>query len=538
MRRSRTIHLLFIVVLGLAGFQGLAAATQPTPGASPVATPAGSARSCGAPGYHPVVFEDVTAAEIEAAGLSGQPIVLGQETTIEAGDGTPVTLPAGWLPERGAWIRDRHHVGLVWVFDEDTTTGVLLATGETWSTSLTPAGSGFGASTIGPWHVGATDDTNTDFWIVNPDTGTLLFTSEVFGTPFDEARRPGILSGPSLETPVVLAFIVHGADKAPDALVLPSADPADAWVLDPDDAGTNLSAAITRDGSRLALVEASGEIRVLDGLTGEHVATHTLPEQRTQVRAIGFGSDDTSLLLFGDQTLWTVDIDTGETTTPIDPGEITTFIEPDAAVHEIPFDPSTGTALVPIDDSTVVWIDPASGDMKEVEIEHLSFPQDGWMVVNSDDGRTASYMLLDMATGEIAAGPVTMQSTEYTDTPTYRSGKDGVWTIPGDPGELIVLDGPGGKAFTLPVPEEDTADGQSAAHGASPNGECIIYTRLGSGLENPPGISWIAPLEPDAAWTEIPFEINGWLVIPTGPEVQQAGRDQDATPVPAATPAG
>lgn len=261
-------------------------------------------------------------------------------------------------------------------------------------------------------------------------------------------------------------------------------------------------------------MDTPGErLGVLDGFTGERIANFRTAESDTMVRVIGLAGDDTTVLLFDNQRVWSVDVETGETAT---------LLDSEGAIPELVFDASTGTALASVEGGSAIghfWLGPASGKVTELDLENLDQlprPQHGWALLQTRDDIGVEYALLDMASGEIASQTFHVNSDAPSMSIFQTGTENGIWIVQGEPGKLLVFDGPGGLAFGLPLPEQDGTDWGAPAHGVSPSGECTIYTRLGSLFDDPPGISWIAPIEPDAEWTVAPFEISDWLEVPGG----------------------
>jgi len=158
-------------------------------------------------------------------------------------------------------------------------------------------------------------------------------------------------------------------------------------------------------------------------------------------------------------------------------------------------------------------------------------PHLGWALFQTRHDSTTEYAVLAMATGEVAAGPIRIdRGTRESGTPVVGASpvSAGVYVVRSEPGTMLVLDGPGARAIQMAAPEGDTSL-TGGAIAVSPNQACIVYWRVGSGSDEP-GTSWLAPLEPDAAWIELPFELAFWIEMPNSPKRRSLPAQEFATP--------
>jgi hypothetical protein len=483
-----------------------------------LATPESAALSCAAPGYRAVVRGEVDPADI--ALLGDRPIDVTSDS-VTAANGTEIELESDWAVYPNSTI--------IISGDDFRTPDTItsLVTGESWSVP-TPVEDPSGGvaipfTFIGPWLLAPVDDTRTDWRFINTDTGEDRLTSDLFGAPFSEPRQPGV-PGPWLlvdSAAAIVAFsATDGSNLVLPVLVLPSANIADAWSLGPAEADAAHNGAITADGSRVAYVPSvrNDRVVVLDGFTGERLGYYRAPDTDEMLQTVGLTVAGDKLIVRDNQQVWTVDLATGEIATVFDPG---------ADIHGFEFDRTTGTALASAgDDFALVWIDPATGEVKDLDIAlPMRFPQPqlGWALIQTLEDYDVSYALVDMATGELAAPPISAGPDQDGDS-LWLVGNDetGVFVVRPDTARLLVLDGPRGRAFELAAPEEGAGGWSGIAIGVSPDASCLVYTEVGEGEAS--GTSWIAAQAPDAEWTELPFELAYWVEMPPAPE-------EAATPV-------
>jgi hypothetical protein len=472
--------------------------------ATPAATPETADLSCASPGYRAIVRGPVDPADL--AMLGPEPIDV-TSNAVTAANGIEIELDADWAVYPNSTI-------IISGDDFRTPDSITsLVTGESWPVTQSAEDLNGGVAVpftlVGPWLLVPVDDSATDWRIINTETGQDRLTSDIFGAPFDE--RPNLLVVPwqePTETPRIVAFSVIG-DPTP-ALVLPSDDLDDAWALNPADADAGRTGAITADGSRIAYVPLVREDRVvvLDGFTGERIADYAAPESDLRLETVGLTRDGGKLIVRDSWMVWTLDLATGE---------IAPVFSIGGDIHSFEFDPSAGTILATAGDTfTLFWIDPATGAVKALGTPlpwRVPHPQFGWALIQTraDDG--VSYALLDMATGELATEPIGTGPDQDGDS-LWLVGNDetGVFVVRPGSDRLIVLDGPRGRAFELPAPDRGVEDRSGVGIAVSPNAGCLVYSRVEG--SDAPGTSWVAPLEPDATWTKLPFELAGWVKVP------------------------
>lgn len=501
--------------------------------ATPFSTSETAELSCSAPGYRPVVRGQVDPENL--AMIGGEPIRFGRKTTITAANGTEITFD-----EETVWTRypGNDRVLVSGASGNEMHTVTSLVTGDSWTFPPPHEDAMEGSATfmvVGEWLIGPTDD-DTDMLIVNLETGQERLVSDILGRELAERGQPLIAPWSDRSTaPTIMAFMV--TERPTPALVLPSGDLNDAYPLPAEHTLAAGTGVISSDGSRIAYVTKVDDqtvVRTLDGFTGEQIAEYEGPvneDDQHIVETIGLTADETKLVLRDDRHVWTVDLDSGE---------MVTAFEAEESIISFEFDHTTGTALAGTGTGraeTPIWLNPATGEMKELEFslpERFPTPQNGWAMVQTRSDFAIAYSLLDMATGELASDPVTANRDENAVNTWITDTSDGLYIVHGEPGTLLVLDGPGGQSFTISAPGA-AARTSGIAISVSPNQECIVYTQVGT--EDEPGASWIAPLEPDAEWTELPFELSGWLDLsaPQGEsQPTQDGTTPASTPEPSA----
>ncbi len=487
--------------------------------ASPAATPAAGTLSCASPGYIPVVRGEADPDALARIGATDA-ILRGDTTTIIAANGAEITLG----PDEQWTVFPSSNVILSGdKDDDDLPTVTSLATGHSWTfpTTTDQVGSLSGSYLmVGPWLFGPTDVTATDWRVINTETGEERLTSDIFGAPFAGTSQVQV-SGPwgaVTDGPLLVDFMRVGT-RSP-GMVLPSTDLDDAWAIGEEHAEAGFNGMITSDGALLAYLHLaeSGDavVRVLDGFSGELLAERLAPAAGGDfLQPVGLTADDGKMILRDSQRVWTVDLATGEIATVFDPGGL---------IHSFEFDPTTGTGRAPAGADNVCGVDPATPATTALgrpRPRGSPQPQLGWALIQSRDDIAVDYALLDMATGEIAAGPVGADRDE-NGTNAWITGGDetGVYVIQAESGRMLVLDGPGRQAFAMSVPESGRDGWNGVSIGVSPNGACLVYTEVGQGEE--PGTSWIAPLDPDAEWIELDFELGSWIEMPPAPPVPMA----------------
>ena len=196
-------------------------------------------------------------------------------------------------------------------------------------------------------------------------TGNERLTSEIFGAPFAKPHSTVTIGGPWAfdgATPAIVGFPAdEGGDTA--GLVLPSSDLDDAWALPREHVLAAGTGAITADGSRIAYLDTAdndtSSVVVLDGFTGQQLGFYHAPETDDVLQVVGLTGGDSKLILRDNQQVWTVDLATGE---------IATAFDPDGDIHELAFDPTTGTAIASAGDDAFAWLDPATGAVKALDI--------------------------------------------------------------------------------------------------------------------------------------------------------------------------
>ena len=379
---------------------------------------------------------------------------------------------------------------------------------------------------VGNWLLGPTDESALTWTIINITTGEERLTNDILGEPFEQPPVPLIQPWTdTTQTPMIIAF--SGApERSPSTIVLLSADLDDAYALNPNHAFAGGNGVITADGSRIAYISPDNTVNVLDGFTGELISQHPLPETDDIYRVVGLTSDDSTLILRDNQQVWTVDLASGE---------LTSIFDPAGFIESFEFDKTTSTIIASAGDRqqpSFFWIDPASGTVKPLDITRPSgnpFPAFGWALIQTQnpDQFGVSYTLLDMTTGETDASWSAIgddNDANVTIVTITGGGNDpaGIFVVQSELGTMIVLDGPAGRGFEIALPDDGSRRRINTAIGVSPSGGCIVYTEVAQPGEDQ-GTSWIAPLEPDAEWTKLRFELSGWW--------------EPVEPAPAATPA-
>lgn len=501
------------------------------------ATPAETSLSCGSPGYHPVISDGVADAELDRIGLRDPIVETGDGVTVPLADGGTRMLPpdSNIVPESDVALA---------VHDDNSATVTRISTGETWEYSAVEPrvqGQHHDYFTNGRYVVGPADDGRTDWLITDTLTGATRTTADILGEPFEGPLDLWMQRSSENDRLWVLHFTqisFPGHDETPTAeridtpgyLFIPgSLD--DAWfgpewqdeiVASPD--GTSFIAAqVVRNPLTGDRIDA-GE----DGLTysGE---------------LIGY-LDDSTLLTYRGDTVNTVDIHTGETTAiyTAASGIVSVAWAPDAARLAI----GSGTR------GPVTWVllDLASG-------EAMSLPDlDGYQLANvsmtgavartagaaafiqpaSDDRAEIDVRALDMDTGSVSPPVTTRTRARDAGLPSLPATTDGRFVeTSNSEGDLVFIDPTSGEIIELPVPDGvEPPEGGQLSIVVVPSGKCALLNILDE-QGQVFGLSWIAPLETGAEWTQLPFELRNWIEIPTDTTQTLSAQDFGT---PAATP--
>ncbi|HYH13161.1 MAG TPA: hypothetical protein VD789_12455, partial [Thermomicrobiales bacterium] len=489
--------------------------------ASPVATPqATNGLSCASPGYVPVVAGEVDAYDLAMIGFDGQAIV-------ETGDGVAVPLPDGTtrtLPP-GSVIYPDSDLALA-IHEDNSATATRVSTGESWSFGAVEpriAGENQDFFTNGRYVIGPTDDSRTDWLIIDTLTGERRTTADILGEPFEGSLDPLLLPSSDNGNVWVIQFVqitfsdhdetppAEGVDP-PGYLVIPSSLD-DAWFSDRFSGRYQDEITVSPEGTSFNVTQT-----VRDPLTGERVDTGD--DNLTYFGELIAYLDESTLLTYQGDTVQTVDIATGHTT-PV--------YTANGDITSVAWDKTTGTlavgsgtrgpvtwVLLDLDSQNVITELPELDDYQLASVS-LTGPitrTDGataFIQPSSDEHGNITVRALDMRTGALSDPITTRTDVRDDDFPSSPASTDGRFvetsTVDGD---LVLIDSASGAAIELPLPDGvSQPDGGRLSITVTPSDQCVllsVYDELGE----PVGSSWVAPIEPGATWMEVPFSIDGW----------------------------
>jgi hypothetical protein len=239
----------------------------------------------------------------------------------------------------------------------------------------------------------------------------------------------------------------------------------------------------------------------------------------------GFSPDGTSL------TTWSAD-------SPHGGDAVATLSWPDEEAQAESFESDDGriSMVFPTETSALVMTtNQAGAGMGPASWKHLDFksgdwtdlpeldgfqwdrgyPESAWMVLNEGVGPGSSTIIVDRASGEIAAR---LDDPDLGMSTGRSPARDlSALAITGHTGEAettgYVLDATSGESWAITPPEIDGDVPPGIFYSISPDGALLVATShdpQGGDVE-----TWVSPVQPEPEWTSIgPRSIETWLYFP------------------------
>ena len=524
-----------IVSLGASFIATQRPAEGPTPApgfamASPSTTTDGSL-SCGAPGYVPVIVSDDVPDTGSTAELGGPPIVIGEDVvTATMADGETLSVPSG----TSSWVRGN---AIITIQEDNSKTITRLSDGKQWDLPAADATVDGNSRYI----ITATDDSLTNLVILDIETGDMTTTADILGAPFvrpvelqnmymtDEA---GAVSTMYIATDPTGSADDPPTPEFPGVLVIPGSL-SDAYF-------TMLAAdtQVSPDGKLLISIH-----EVFDAQTGDRIL-HDGEPVRFDGEPIGFAADAEHLLVIEDGDIHEIDLTTG--------GDEVRFA-PEGDVQVVGYDRAAQTLVAGIGADTAVtwvWVDLVTGEqipLPELDGYELSGsqsgysyhlqPLDGIAQFNRESDDTPWIVRgLDMATGKVTSSTLRHYVVEDRAWVVLSPvlAEDGYIVARGSNGAISVLSPATDTMTDLGFP----AEAERLARGSffqtvrvSPSGSCLLLTIQSEGNHS----SFVTPIQPGGAWTELPFAVSGWVESGDADDAQILPAQDFATPASCAT---
>lgn len=529
--------------------------------------------ACASPGFRPLIEGEGTAeslaalAALTAIGFTEAPIQIGGgEVSIPTSTGEIVTLPTTSTSLGGPiWANT--------IVQNGRTVVRNIETGKEWTvpTSGLLTSGGYEA----PYLFLPTSSAQNDWRIIDTTTGAERLVSDIRGEPFpvqvdlspigyDWDQRPAP-SGTAVWLFSSYSEPVAGGEPpelGPNALVLPPSLAEAEFLPDTVDATYFHETVYSTATQRLAFATGAGTDRAIVVIEPGSGARIVVRDERftDQALPLTFSADGSSLIVDQSNAIFLVSLD----------GEPSVMLvhEAERAFVPIAHDPASMRVLIMFRDRTTAIVDAASGTTTNVPgitvpesppaygtFDPLFRMSSNTRLFEMYDDETSTIRFIDLATGAVSAATAVLNpAADVTDEPTQPEFQ---YVIPyphvarGDfhafldeRGALRVVSATSDESFSLPAPDDFAVGANQVVDLLiSPNDGCVILNlRDASGSiiirdgERIDGAttSWVAPLEPDAAWTRLDIALVGWREVYQPPAGARRASPDIASPV--ATP--
>lgn len=505
----------------------------------PGATPEGGSLDCSSPGYRPVVEGEVNDETLAMIGVDEQPIVIGDdEVTVPLSDGGEFTAPEGDFVTFGPGAMVTH-------FEDGSSTVTRLTDGESWDfPAIEPTRfANFNVFGNGRYYVAPTDDTLTNWHVLDTATGEQTTTADILGELFQGPLSP-LGFGPSsstddrsifvlvFEQSITGAVLTESSGFSPNALVIPD-DLSDAYF-----GWLSVNTIVSPGGAYLASYN-----EIVETATGENYTGVPSDDFRGYVQGIfiAFLDDEPTILMY-----------TGNEVRSIRPstGEDDVVYRADAPIQAVGYDrASRSLAIGTGEQEAERWAllqlqTDLSSPLPGLDGYHLNRtgpleavrPLDGVAdFVQPGDGDTYAIRALDMQTGGVSAAMTNTTPEDAWDVPFYPTNAyDGIVTAQTASGGFVVIDPAVNTQFVIPAPDNiDLSTDPYLSLSASPSGQCLTLNAYDEAF-NPIHNTFVAPIAPSTAWTELDVRISQWVDISDDAEAETLLAQNIASPV--ATP--
>ncbi len=523
--------------------------------------------ACASPGYRPVVEGEGDAeslAALAAIGFTEAPIRIdGGEIHIPTSTGEIVTLPTTWTSQGGPiWANTIAQNGRTVVRN--------IETDDEWSTPTS------GVSTAGgyeaPYLFLPTSSAENDWRIIDTTTGAERLVSDIRGEPFpaqvylsrigtawDQRSAPsdtGVWLFSSFSEPEAGS---EPPELGPNALVLPPSLADATFLPDTVDATYFHETTYSTATQRLAFATGAGTDRAIVVVDPESGARIEVRDERftDQALPLTFSDDGSSLIVDQSNAIFLVSLS--------DDPSVTLLHEAERTFVPIAHDQESMRVLIMFRDRGAAIVDALSGtttDLLGVTIPESEFgPSNPLFRMSSNtqffemfDDETSTIRFIDLATGVVSAETAVLNPAADTTAAPIQPEFEFVIPYPhvawGDAhayldgeGALQVVSPDDEASFSLPAPDGFTVgDNQVADLLLSPGEGCIVVnlreasgvTVVSNGERIDNSATWVAPLEPDAAWTRLGVALIGWREVYEPPAGTLRAAPDIASPV--ATP--
>lgn len=505
----------------------------------PNGTPEGGTLDCSSPGYRPVVEGEVNDETLAMIGVEEQPIVVGNsEVTIPLADGGERSTPKGSYTVFDPSTSVTH-------FEDGSSTVTRLADGESWDfPAIEPTRlDNFNVFGNGRYYVAPTDDTRTDWHVLDTATGERSTTAEILGEPFAGPLAP-LGFGPSsstgdrsifilvFEQSITGAVLTESSGFSPNALVIPD-DLSDAYFE-----WLSVNTIVSPGGTFLASYN-----EIVETATGEVYTGMPDDDFRGYLQGtfIAFLDDEPTILMYAGNEVRSIQPSTGE-----DDVLYTT----EGPIQTVGYDHASRSLVVGTGEQKAErWAllqlqTDLSSPLPGLDGYHLNRtgpletvrPLDGVAdFVQPGDGDTYAIRALDMQTGRVSAAMTNTTPEDAWDVPFYPTNAyDGIVTAQTASGGYVVIDPAVNTQFVIPAPDNiDLSTDPYLSLSASPSGQCLTLNAYDEAF-NPIHNTFVAPIELGASWTVLDIRISQWVEIPHEAETQTLPAQDIASPV--ATP--